>query len=329
MSELGKKLKAIREEKGISLQEIGLALKISPRIISSIESGEKAGQPAKTFLRGFVKSYAQYLKVDTGPILEMFDSEYSMEPVPNKTAQMEKEESLAPGPKAVAPAKNSSEPAVRTTPFPSFPWGKALLAAFLFVGIVILAKVVHKYQKERDLPTSENPEVLAPVTETTAGTEESPLTPVLDPGATPAVTTDGSTEVSSAPVATPTPEEAVATPSPTPSPSPSPSPTATPTPSPTPTPTPSPSPSPTAAPKVSSGERFELLVEATKNAAVTFDLGSGKITSVEMKRGDVQIFKSRSPITIETSDGSALSVFVNGRIKPKSGSQPLKLRIPE
>lgn len=49
MSEVGKKLKAVREEKGISLQEIGLALKISPRIISSIESGEKSGQPAKTF----------------------------------------------------------------------------------------------------------------------------------------------------------------------------------------------------------------------------------------------------------------------------------------
>ena len=192
MSEVGKKLKSAREQKEISLQEIGLALKISPRIISSIESGEKSGQPAKTFLRGFVKSYALYLKMDVSEVLRLFDSEYSVEPIASKAIQVEPMDSTAASTKIATPkTSNPSEVQVRA-PFPSFPWGKAFLAVLLFVGIVVLAKVVHKYQRERDLP----------VQTVTGETEqkESPLTPVLDPSSTPEIKPTPSPE----PTATPT-----------------------------------------------------------------------------------------------------------------------------
>ena len=64
MKKTGELLKKVREDKGLSLHEIGLSLKINAKILKQIEDGEKDNLPAKTFLRGFVQSYANYLKLD-------------------------------------------------------------------------------------------------------------------------------------------------------------------------------------------------------------------------------------------------------------------------
>lgn len=340
MSELGNKLRGVREAKGLSLQEVGLALKISPRIIAAIETGEKSGQPAKTFLRGFVKSYAQYLKMDYLPLLELFDAEYTMEPLANKNLRLEPEDFEAPTPQtpATKSAPELSSKGPTPTQFPSFPWGKSILIAFLFVMIVILAKVVHKYQKEKSLPDEV---IVGQPVETVVPAE--PAVPVLDPSATPVATNpDGSLATAATAGTTaaavveaetsPTPEpmkKPNATPQATPTPAATPIPSPSPTPAPKPKPSPSPTPTPIPAAQISTGEKFEVLIEAGKSVAVTLDLGGGKVSSLEMNRGDVQVIRSRSPILIEAGDGSALTVFVNGRAKAKGAQGPLKLRIPE
>src|SRR6218665_1911289 len=81
MSELGRRLKLEREKKGISVQEVGLSLKINPRVIAAMEDGDQSMLPAKTFLRGFVKSYAQFLRMDTKETLDLFNQEYVSEPL--------------------------------------------------------------------------------------------------------------------------------------------------------------------------------------------------------------------------------------------------------
>lgn len=75
MKKTGQLLKEARENKGISLQEVSIHLKISSRILRSLEEGDKDQLPAKTFLRGFVQSYAQFLKLDGGEVLELFQTE--------------------------------------------------------------------------------------------------------------------------------------------------------------------------------------------------------------------------------------------------------------
>lgn len=75
MKKTGQLLKEARESKGISLQEVSIHLKINSRILRSLEEGDKDQLPAKTFLRGFVQSYAQFLKLDGAEILEMFQAE--------------------------------------------------------------------------------------------------------------------------------------------------------------------------------------------------------------------------------------------------------------
>lgn len=75
MKKTGQKLKEAREARGISLQEVSIHLKISNRILKALEEGDSAQLPAKTFLRGFVQSYSQLLRLDSSEILELFQAE--------------------------------------------------------------------------------------------------------------------------------------------------------------------------------------------------------------------------------------------------------------
>lgn len=75
MKKTGEILRKAREEKGLSLNEVSLALKISSKVLKAIEEGDEKNLPAKTFLRGFVKSYASYLRLDADKVLETFYEE--------------------------------------------------------------------------------------------------------------------------------------------------------------------------------------------------------------------------------------------------------------
>lgn len=75
MKKTGALLKKAREEKGLSLHEIGLSLKINSKILKSIEDGDSNQAPAKTFLRGFVQSYANYLRLDIDEVMNVFYEE--------------------------------------------------------------------------------------------------------------------------------------------------------------------------------------------------------------------------------------------------------------
>lgn len=75
MKQVGDKLRAAREEKGYSVTEISMATKISPRVVKAIEEGDITRLPPKTFLRGFIRAYAQHLKLDTNEIMALFQEE--------------------------------------------------------------------------------------------------------------------------------------------------------------------------------------------------------------------------------------------------------------
>ncbi len=71
----GQILKENRERKGVTLTEVSLATKITTKTLASIEDGNPANLPPKTFLRGFVRAYAVYLGVDADEILRTFHEE--------------------------------------------------------------------------------------------------------------------------------------------------------------------------------------------------------------------------------------------------------------
>jgi cytoskeletal protein RodZ len=61
---LGKQLKQIREERGISLEEISLKTKISLKYLEALEWDESESLPSKTAMRGFLRLYASELGVN-------------------------------------------------------------------------------------------------------------------------------------------------------------------------------------------------------------------------------------------------------------------------
>jgi cytoskeleton protein RodZ len=72
MASFGENLRREREMRGITLEEISAATKISVRFLSSIENEDFSSLPGGIFNRGFVRSYARFLGLDEDPILEEY-----------------------------------------------------------------------------------------------------------------------------------------------------------------------------------------------------------------------------------------------------------------
>src|SRR4051812_27596249 len=64
LSPVGEQLRAAREAKGISLEEIAAQTRIPQRHLASIETGDWEHLPAPTYTIGFAKSYASAVGLD-------------------------------------------------------------------------------------------------------------------------------------------------------------------------------------------------------------------------------------------------------------------------
>lgn len=72
ISTIGERLKRAREEKGISLEEAHRATKIHPNVLEALEEDRLENILSKAYVKGFIKSYAQYLGLDVNSILEQY-----------------------------------------------------------------------------------------------------------------------------------------------------------------------------------------------------------------------------------------------------------------
>lgn len=77
MESLGTIFKEIREKNGITLEEIENTTKIRTKYLKAIEDDKFDEIPGKVYAKGFVKSYAKYLKIDQEPvIIEMIEEAF-------------------------------------------------------------------------------------------------------------------------------------------------------------------------------------------------------------------------------------------------------------
>ena len=70
---VGRQLKALREAKGLSVEDVAAATNIPPETIEAIEAGTILETAAPTYARGFVRIYADYLEADVERVIEEFD----------------------------------------------------------------------------------------------------------------------------------------------------------------------------------------------------------------------------------------------------------------
>ena len=152
---VGERLKAAREEKGLSLEDLAAQTRIPQRHLESLETSDWDKLPAPTYTTGFAKSYATAVGLDRAEISEQLRAEMG-------------------GTRPLAPAAEVFEPAdpARTMP-------KSLVLGA--IGAVILLVVVMTWLNERSLSSE-------PDQTNTAGTATPAPPAAAKPAGTPAAT---------------------------------------------------------------------------------------------------------------------------------------------
>ncbi|MDX9731915.1 MAG: helix-turn-helix transcriptional regulator [Bdellovibrionales bacterium] len=272
----GQILKENRERKGITLNEVSLSTKITVKTLIAIESGDPLTLPPKTFLRGFVRSYAVFLGIDADEILRTFHEEMGStlsRPVvqggtspselnaaatevasttPNAQAPTHAETSPTATPKYQEKSPKALDAEARLRDEPSM-----LVKGGIVAGILLLIVLIVFFKGKMDSYESERVKPNGDTTVETAGDaggsaeqdgagEESVEEDVTNADATEAQAP--TTAMTAATIATPTPVPPTATPVATPAATPMATPTAKPSATPSPTPSATPKASPTATP---------------------------------------------------------------------------------
>lgn len=85
----GKILKKAREQNGLSLKQVSVAIKINALVLENIENEELDQLPKPVFTRGLIRTYCKYLDVDEEKVLHSFDAETNYTTHTAKRAEIE------------------------------------------------------------------------------------------------------------------------------------------------------------------------------------------------------------------------------------------------
>ncbi|GAE34671.1 transcriptional regulator in cluster with unspecified monosaccharide ABC transport system [Halalkalibacter akibai JCM 9157] len=123
MSELGQHLKEIREQKGISLDDLQQTTKIQKRYLIAIEEGRFDTLPGIFYARAFVKTYAEAIGLDPDPLFDQYKNE-----LPNPQREAVTLPSRSERTKTVTPPKKRNK---KSSFLPA-------LAAIIFITAVVV-----------------------------------------------------------------------------------------------------------------------------------------------------------------------------------------------
>jgi cytoskeleton protein RodZ len=153
---VGERLRAAREEKGLSLEDVAAQTRIPQRHLESLEVADWDKLPAPTYTTGFAKSYATAVGLDRTEIGEQLRAEMGGSRSPNTAAEV------------FEPA----DPA-RTMP-------KSLV--FAAIAAVIVLVLVMSWLNRRSLDQSDQPGTAAPASAPVAAPQSSaPAAPPAAP----------------------------------------------------------------------------------------------------------------------------------------------------
>lgn len=167
MAKLGETLKERRVALGISIEEAENGTKIRARLLEALEEGAYDRLPNPGYVRGYISSYARYLELDSGPLLNMYKAETGH----SRTAEL----NLPQAGEAVRPTGQQHE----------VPWAAGVIAAVV-IGVLSLAIWIGVRAVRGPEPT---PPVPTAVETTTPPARKKPKSTVK-PSTTPTVSTE-------------------------------------------------------------------------------------------------------------------------------------------
>ncbi len=81
---LGERLREIREKAGVSIEEMANAVKVNKKYLQKIEADDYEGMPSEVYVRGFLKSYSDFLGIKYDNVLAIYEKERGIERNLNK-----------------------------------------------------------------------------------------------------------------------------------------------------------------------------------------------------------------------------------------------------
>jgi transcriptional regulator with XRE-family HTH domain len=86
MKTIGQIFREAREARGITLSQAAEGIRVKPSVIEDLEADHFSRFPAPIYARGFIKLYAEYLRLDAAPLLVLFSAYLAGTPPPDSLA---------------------------------------------------------------------------------------------------------------------------------------------------------------------------------------------------------------------------------------------------
>lgn len=154
-------LKKTREQNGLSLKQVAVAIKINAAVIENIEKENFDQLPKPVFTRGFVRTYCKYLDLDEEEILKKFDDQTNFTNNTAKRAEIEDDATTGKTPFFLLVSK---------TLIPLFIIGALVAAGY---GVFL---VTQKYQNEVSVVKTDDIQAIHTANENTTEPEEADTT---------------------------------------------------------------------------------------------------------------------------------------------------------
>ena len=139
MRELGEYLKQMRESRGVSLEEVAEATKVKIQYLRALEEGRYDLLPPDIYVRGFLRSYAEYLGIDP----EELYARYEADKPRKKSGLFARRETSAPAPKLTTPTEQVSAGKPATNIAKLWDTLKAIpVVVYAFAGLIILIGLI-------------------------------------------------------------------------------------------------------------------------------------------------------------------------------------------
>lgn len=301
MKKTGEILRAAREQKGVTINEVALVTKINAKTIELMEAGNVDSLPQKAFLRGFVQTYARYLGLDQKEILNLFQEEMgSIRPsLPGTGTLPTKEESTSAALRGV----DSVDPADRMRMFLMIGVGIVLVAA-----IFVVFQLVQKYEEEATLPPSTTTTTLMgaigdtmtsgsslDVTGQIEGTEATSSSSTSSSSSSSSTSSTSTTTLKTTTTSTSKPTTTSTTTTSTTSRSTTTTVTTT-----------------SRTTSTTKGKVLEVILEALDNVTIEYKIDGGPQQKTTLGPDQVKVLRGTSALELKISDGGAVNVIRNG-----------------
>jgi cytoskeleton protein RodZ len=330
MSSVGAYLRGLREQQGLSVDELSRATRVLHHYLEALESDNMASLPAPVFTKGFIRAYCQAIGADPEEALKLYDRSAGRLPERPKVPIVAAPVIVAtPDPDDYPPLVTQAVAAPPSEPRQTRSRG-TLLVSFILVVVLGAAffAVTMTLQSSRDGDGGPSPRAALPepppAAEVPVASPVSAAVPVESPATAPAVAPPPQTAQPAKPPAAPSAATSLPAPSPRTAPSVPAPPVTPPTPAsagvPATLPAAAPAPAAVNHPARAAAAPYRLIARTTETTWMRVRTEDGRTSEETIPANEIREWISNGPFIITIGNAGGVSLELNGRAIPRLGA---------